>query len=246
MNSQDFVKFGQLELDALRQLAAANAIGWCKFDSGKPGLESYEGKAPGFHINVVRANTEKGPTYEGMSVRGGMIMRMTPELAKELWDAAYEAVANPKPVAANTVVEIDGQTILVGDTTPRLPPPLMAEPPHWLEGWAEHDIEARQSIPFFTRMIGALKMPVVEGDNRTLPLWHVSATGSIYAIDRERHTFTLIKGKPDEWHWKNYAVLRRLGYTVDIRPVEMEIGSGKTSVTIFESRRSPLPGSATP
>lgn len=145
------------------------------------------------------------------------------------------------------VITIEGgETILVGDMTPRLPPPLMADPPFWLDHWAETSEEARKAFPWFARMIAALKMPVVEGTKRTLPLWHVQATGSVYTVDRERRTLTLVKGKPDEWHWKNYAVLRRMGYSVEMRPIEMTIGAGKTSLTIFESPHSPSGGSPTP
>lgn len=221
-------------LEALRQLMQTGALAWKRIDAPQ-GLEAYEGQATGYFVNVVRGNTERGPTYEGLLVAGGgVIVRLPREDAKALWDAAFAAAGQVKPSTPQHLVEIDGYTVLVGDNTPRMPPPLMIEPPVWLKEWADHDVEARQGVVFFQNMLEALKMPVVEGSQRTLPLWHVPATGSVYAIDRERKTFVLIKGKPDEWHWKNYAVMAKLGYTVSIQPIQMEIGWGKSTITISE------------
>ena len=222
-----------------------------------PGLVAYTGCCGEYHINVSAAQTvELGDVCEALVVApGGVILHSRKELAvlalktARKWLGLDIEVPSEVTSSGTTMRIIDlpgGERCLVGDMTPCLPPPVMAFPPKWLaqQNWAASE-EASGGVKFFTQMLALLKNPVVEGDKRTLPLWHVPATGSVYALDKERQTFTLIKGPPDLWHWKNAIVLQQLGYTVEIRPITVEIGTGK-SITISESPRYPQPGSGSP
>lgn len=227
MNSADFATISELDAAEVRRLAETCVFDWCPCPASK-GMECYQGMAPGYNVMVVRANTEKGPTYEGMIVpRTGLMARTAQDLSKYLWDTAQTAVSQ---AAAMTRF---GLTF--GDTEMREAPPLMSSPPAWLDAWEKHDIEARRAFVFFLDMLHVLSMPKIVGDSRTLPLWHVPASGNVYAVDKEKKTFTLISGKTDEWHWKNYAVLKKQGYAVMVSPVEMAIGAGKTSITLLQN-----------
>jgi hypothetical protein len=224
-----------------------------------PGLVAYVGRCGEYHINVAAAQTvELGGVCEALVVvPGGIILHSEKALAvlalktARKWlgldiDVPSEVIASAGTETLRIIDLPGGESCLVGDMTPRLPPPVMGVPPSWLttQNWAASQ-EAKEGIAFFERMLALMKSPTVEGDKRTLPLWHVPATGCVYALDKERKTFTLIKGVADLWHWKNSIVLRKLGYTVDIRPITVEIGTGK-SITISESPHCPPPGSGSP
>jgi hypothetical protein len=243
-------------LKKVEELLLAGQFTW-SLPPTPPGLVAYTGRCEDYHVNVATAQTvERGDVCEALVVApGGVIIHSRKDLAVLALKAARKwlgvDIEVPSEVASSgtnmRIIDLPGgESCLVGDMTPRLPPPVMAFPPKWLaqQNWAASE-EASGGVKFFTQMLALLKNPVVEGDKRTLPLWHVPATGSVYALDKERKTFTLIKGTPDLWHWKNAIVLKQLGYTVEIRPITVEIGTGK-SITISESPHSPQPGSDSP
>lgn len=117
------------------------------------------------------------------------------------------------PLGDFKVVEINGYRILVGQDSGTIYVPAAPTKPFWYARWEP----TPQMIEFFRAMLAQLNW---------LSIWQVPATGSVYSIDKERKTLTLIKGQPDEWHWKNVKTLGKLGYRVLVVQ-EGGTGSGK-------------------
>lgn len=120
-----------------------------------------------------------------------------------------------KNLAKSKILNIGGKLILMGDHTPQ-DVPLQPTRPRWLDGWEPRTVD----VEFFRQMLSLMKDDSV---------WVVPATKAEYRVDKTRKKLVLVKGKVDEWFWKNAKTLPKLGYTVIVYKTASD-GSGKTAI----------------
>ena len=81
----------QKHIDALLKLHEERKLTWTQVEPPKPGALAYDGKAPGYSVLVVQADTvEYGRVYEGMMIvhQGNVsIIHLPPPVSKKLLES---------------------------------------------------------------------------------------------------------------------------------------------------------------
>ena len=124
---------------------------------------------------------------------------------------------NPLDAFKDAVVtDEDGKRTLKLGNQQRLDDvPLMPKCPRWLDQWEPRSVD----VLFFITLFGGM----TDGAE-----WEIPRTGSRYRIDKTGKKLVLIRGKIDEWFWKNAKTLSKFGYTAVVDKTAAT-GSGKTS-----------------
>lgn len=105
--------------------------------------------------------------------------------------------------------------------------PIMPTRPRWLDRWEPRSVD----VQFFVTLFAGMK----DGGE-----WEIPRTGSRYRIDKTDKKLILVKGKIDEWFWKNAKTMPKLGYAVIVDKTISD-GSGKTAIQQRENQNPPAP-----
>lgn len=124
------------------------------------------------------------------------------------------------------ITEEDGKsTLRMGNQQQLDDVPLMPTRPRWLKHWEPRAVD----VEFFRTLFDGMK----DGAQ-----WEIPRTGSRYRIDKVGKKLILIKGKVDEWFWKNAKTMPKLGYEVIVDKTASD-GSGKTAVQQYHENQNP-------
>lgn len=134
---------------------------------------------------------------------------------------------NPLDAFKDAVItEVDGKrTFRMGNQQQLDDVPLVPTRPRWLDRWEPRSVDIQFFATLFAKMVDGAE-------------WEIPRTGSRYRIDKTDKKLVLIKGKIDEWFWKNAKTMLKLGYAVVVDKTASD-GSGKTAAQQHQHENDP-------